>query len=178
MRFDTNQAACALGGFGYFATKAGFTCDNVVEYEIVLQNGTIATANKSNNSDLWKALRGGGSNFGIVTKFTFQTFGLESVWGGDAYFPATTVPSQLHALHKFTANPTYDVNAGLIMTFAYSPSTGVLFANNYAYAEPVVNPPAFDIFTSIPGQLQNDTAIMTMGQFSSKQGDLSMNGYQ
>lgn len=74
----------------------------MVEYEVVLANGTIVTANQSTNSDLWKALKGGGSKFGIVTKYTFQTFALESVWGGDAYYPTTTLSNQLAAFYAFT----------------------------------------------------------------------------
>lgn len=50
------------------------TCDNVLDYEVVLGNGSIVTASPNSHPDLYWALRGGGSNFGIVTKFTFDTF--------------------------------------------------------------------------------------------------------
>ena len=42
-------------------------CDNVVNFEVVLSSGQVVDANEKENSDLWVALRGGSSNFGIVT---------------------------------------------------------------------------------------------------------------
>jgi hypothetical protein len=42
----------------------GFGCDSVINYEVVLVNGTVINANKDEHPDLWKALKGGGANFG------------------------------------------------------------------------------------------------------------------
>lgn len=147
-------------------------------YEIVLANGSIATATETTNPSLWRALRGGGGNLGIVTKFTFSTFPIGLIWAGDVYFPASTVGSQLSAFYNFTSNPEYDVDAGLMLNMAYSPATGALLTNQYAYAKPVVNPPAFHGFTSIPGQLENTTAILQLGAFAIQEGEQSPNGYQ
>ncbi|KAF9872422.1 FAD binding domain-containing protein [Colletotrichum karsti] len=60
------------GGTSFFSPARGFGADNVVNYEVVLANGTITNANKSCNADLWRALKGGGSNFGIVTRFDLE----------------------------------------------------------------------------------------------------------
>jgi FAD/FMN-containing dehydrogenase len=65
-----------VGGFTgtyQFSNKYGWALDNVYEYEVVLANGTIATANEVHNPDLYFALRGGGNYFGIVTAFTVRT---------------------------------------------------------------------------------------------------------
>jgi hypothetical protein len=93
---DTGVGGLSLGGgFGFMARKHGFTVDNVLEAEVVLQDGkckirrhargslpqsafdnlktgTVVIANQDSNADLFWALRGGGGNFGIVTHFTFQ----------------------------------------------------------------------------------------------------------
>ncbi|RYP26190.1 hypothetical protein DL767_008142 [Monosporascus sp. MG133] len=60
-------------GWGWLSNEAGFCCDNVVEYEVVLANGSIVRATNTTNANLWKALKGGGSNFGIVTEFVYRT---------------------------------------------------------------------------------------------------------
>jgi len=60
------------GGLSYFIGRLGFACDSVVNYEVVLTDGQIVNANKTTNPDLWKALKGGGSNFGIVTRFDVE----------------------------------------------------------------------------------------------------------
>ncbi|KAG7128510.1 putative FAD-linked oxidoreductase like protein [Verticillium longisporum] len=71
----------SLGGGASFHTgKRGFTCNNIVNYEIVLADGTIANANAVENSGLHRASKGGGNNFGIVTRFDLQTF--EDAKGG------------------------------------------------------------------------------------------------
>ncbi|KAL8888947.1 MAG: hypothetical protein Q9215_003679 [Flavoplaca cf. flavocitrina] len=56
------------GGVSYFAPRYVFVCDQVVNYEIVLANGTAVNANAENNSDLWFALQDGSNNFGDGTR--------------------------------------------------------------------------------------------------------------
>ncbi|TGJ86627.1 hypothetical protein E0Z10_g2184 [Xylaria hypoxylon] len=60
------------GGNSYYSGRHGFGCDSVVNYEVVLADGSIINANETDNSDLWEALKGGGSNFGIVTRFDVE----------------------------------------------------------------------------------------------------------
>ncbi|RYC55514.1 hypothetical protein CHU98_g10691 [Xylaria longipes] len=60
------------GGNSYYSGRMGFGCDSVVNFEVVLANGTIINANQTANSDLWQALKGGGNNFGIVTRFDME----------------------------------------------------------------------------------------------------------
>ncbi|KAF1956576.1 hypothetical protein CC80DRAFT_548075 [Byssothecium circinans] len=72
-------------------TGSGFTADNVIQYEVVLADGSIVTASSTANSDLFKALKGGGSNLGVVTKFVHKTFPLGNVWGGDTAYSIDTI---------------------------------------------------------------------------------------
>lgn len=60
------------GGISFFSGRTGFGCDSVVNFEVVLANGTIINASQAVNPDLWLALRGGSSNFGIVTRFDME----------------------------------------------------------------------------------------------------------
>jgi hypothetical protein len=52
--------------------KRGFACDSIVNYEVVLANGSIINANQDENKTLWKALKGGGSNFGIFYNLSYK----------------------------------------------------------------------------------------------------------
>ena len=78
------------GGFGHLARRFGWAVDNLQEVEIVTADGEIRIANRERHDDLFWAVRGGGSNFGVVTRFTFRlhevgpiiTGGLVA-WGGD-----------------------------------------------------------------------------------------------
>jgi len=62
------------------------TVDNVRAYEIVLADGRIVKADQSTYPDLYKALRGGGANFGIVTGFDLIVHPYEGMWGGSAIY--------------------------------------------------------------------------------------------
>ncbi|KAI9155705.1 FAD-binding domain-containing protein [Paramyrothecium foliicola] len=62
------------GGISWYTARVGFACDRVVNYEVVLANGLIVNANETDHSDLFRALKGGGSNFGIVTRFDIEAF--------------------------------------------------------------------------------------------------------
>lgn len=68
------------GGNSYYSGKMGFGCDSVVSYEVVLANGTVVNANESYNVDLWRALKGGSSNFGIVTRFDMEAMPTQDLY--------------------------------------------------------------------------------------------------
>lgn len=62
------------GGYGYSSRLHGLTLDNLVSADVVLANGTLVTASATSNPDLFWALRGAGSCFGVVVSFRFKTF--------------------------------------------------------------------------------------------------------
>ncbi|PFH48545.1 Glucooligosaccharide oxidase [Amanita thiersii Skay4041] len=64
----------SYGGFGFTSRMWGLTLDTILSINLVLANGTIATTSKAQNSDLFWAMRGAGSSFGITTSITVQTF--------------------------------------------------------------------------------------------------------
>ncbi|KAM0328131.1 hypothetical protein ACHAQA_005536 [Verticillium albo-atrum] len=86
------------GGASYHTQLYGLSCDNVLNYEVVLADGSVVEANEDENPDLFKALKGGGSNLGIVTRFDMRTFTLppDGVYGGLVF----TAWSNLDAINK------------------------------------------------------------------------------
>ncbi|OJJ08590.1 hypothetical protein ASPVEDRAFT_156216 [Aspergillus versicolor CBS 583.65] len=61
------------GGMGALPNLYGLGADGVKNFEILLGDGRLVNANSSGNTDLYRALKGGGSNFGIVTRFDLET---------------------------------------------------------------------------------------------------------
>ncbi|RFN54511.1 FAD binding domain-containing protein [Fusarium flagelliforme] len=56
------------GGYSFHSNTKGFACDQVVNFEVVLADGRIVNANKDEHPDLWKSLKGGSGNLGLVTR--------------------------------------------------------------------------------------------------------------
>ena len=87
-----------------------------------------------------------------------NTFEHGKMWGGSTAYPLTANRTLYDAFYQFNQNPT-DPKAALIVSAACVPSLGCFMSNNYDYIDPVVNPPAFENFTSVPNI--SDTSRIT-----------------
>lgn len=76
------------GGMGWLARAYGVAADSVLRAEIVDADGQLLTASREVRPDLFWALRGGGSNFGVVTALEFRLYPVTTVYRGISYFPA------------------------------------------------------------------------------------------
>jgi FAD/FMN-containing dehydrogenase len=77
------------GGVGYLVRTHGLTIDNLLAAEIVTADGELVRADAEHHPDLFWAIRGGGGNFGVVTRFRYRLHDLPSVVGGMLILPAT-----------------------------------------------------------------------------------------
>jgi FAD/FMN-containing dehydrogenase len=77
------------GGVGYLVRRDGLTIDNLVGAEVVTADGQILTVDAENHPDLFWAIRGGGGNFGVATKFHYRLNELPAFYGGMLVLPAT-----------------------------------------------------------------------------------------
>jgi len=77
------------GGVGYLVRKYGLTIDDLLAAEVVTADGQVLRVDADTNPDLFWAIRGGGGNFGVVTRFQFRLHKVDSVYGGMLFLPAT-----------------------------------------------------------------------------------------
>ena len=102
----TGAAGLTLGGgFGKLSRKYGLTIDNTRYFDIVTADGEFRRANVSENPDLFWGLRGGGGNFGVVTKFEYQLHPVGTQFlSGTAMHPLTSARDVLTFMAEFQEN--------------------------------------------------------------------------
>jgi FAD/FMN-containing dehydrogenase len=77
------------GGVGFLVRKHGLTIDNLLAAEIVTADGQLRYVDAETEPDLFWAIRGGGGNFGVATRFKFSLHPVDTVVGGLLILPAT-----------------------------------------------------------------------------------------
>ena len=77
------------GGVGYLVRKYGLTIDSLLAAEVVTADGELLHVDADHHPDLFWAIRGGGGNFGVATRFQFRLHEVGSIVGGMLFLPAT-----------------------------------------------------------------------------------------
>jgi len=75
------------GGIGWLARKHGLTIDDLLAVELVGADGELVRVDAESHPDLFWALRGGGGNFGVVTRLRYRLHELGEVVGGMVVLP-------------------------------------------------------------------------------------------
>jgi hypothetical protein len=85
------------GGMGHLARRHGFAADHVRSVDLVTAEGELRTVTAASDPELFWAVRGGQSRFGIVTALEFGLVPVPEFFGGALIFPAAAVEDVLHA---------------------------------------------------------------------------------
>ncbi|HET7421500.1 MAG TPA: FAD-binding oxidoreductase [Candidatus Dormibacteraeota bacterium] len=117
---DTGVAGLTLGGgFGSLSRQFGWTVDNLDEVEIVTADGEVHRAAADENEDLFWALRGGGGNFGVVTRFTYRLHPIGPlVTSGLMLWDASVAERVLETYRKVTEAAPRELMVALTMRLA------------------------------------------------------------
>ena len=101
----TGVAGLTLGGgIGWLQRKHGLACDNLIGADLVTADGATVRASQSERPDLLWGLRGGGGNFGIVSRFEFSLHPVTTVLGGLMLFPMDQGPDVMRTFRDWAAD--------------------------------------------------------------------------
>ncbi|GMG02083.1 unnamed protein product [Aspergillus oryzae] len=149
------------GGVNFYGNQVGWSCNSVVNYEVVLADGSVVQANKTSYSDLFWALKGGSSNFGLVTRFDLETVKSTKVWAG-----SYTVSSE-YAAATYAANIS-DPKTHIVP--ALVPGDSLLASVILFYdSEDTSYPDIFKPFTDIPA-VASTLGFKTVSEFAAETG--------
>lgn len=145
------------GGVSHHSNIYGFACDNVASFELVTASGVILTITPTQFPDLYWALRGGGNNFGVVTKFTLETVSQGLMWGGTRIHLQPDYPQLIDAFATMAESTESDPKAVQILSFAVTAGNPAAQIQ-LEYLQPVdeSNPPAIlKGYLDIPSVMQS-----------------------
>ncbi|KFY45217.1 hypothetical protein V494_01076 [Pseudogymnoascus sp. VKM F-4513 (FW-928)] len=150
------------GGIAHFSPRVGWACDNVVNFEVVLGDGSLVNANRTSRPDLYRALKGGMNNFGVVTRFDLATFPQGDIASSRVFNDISQRHAVLKAFTDITSAPDFDVYASLVTSFAYTSTTRQWkIINIVAYTKPVAQPAVFKNLLSIPSTTNSTSLAIT-----------------
>jgi FAD/FMN-containing dehydrogenase len=86
------------GGIGYLVRKHGLTIDDLLAADVVSADGELLRVDAETHPDLFWAIRGGGGNFGVATRFHYRLHQVDKIVGGMLVLPATP-----EVIHSFVA---------------------------------------------------------------------------
>ncbi|KAJ2998655.1 hypothetical protein NUW58_g251 [Xylaria curta] len=147
-------------------TGVGFGCDNVVSYRIVLADGQMITVAQGMHTDLFRALKGGSNNFGIVVSFTMRTIPRKDIWGGTTMASKQYTSDAIRAVTDFTTNiPNYP-DSSLIAAVSYIPQAkDIVVSGALVDTRGTEDSPAFAQWLKIPKMIDTTApkSIIDMG---------------
>ncbi|SPJ84156.1 related to 6-hydroxy-d-nicotine oxidase [Fusarium torulosum] len=157
------------GGINFHGNQRGWAADNVLEYELVLPSGEIISVTSKSHSDLFWALKGGSSNFGIVTKFRLATFPSDQVYAG--IYSVTDIPGFLKAVANFSAFNTDPLAHIVPQVIAVDEQTIIGGAILFYDSDSNPKPDCFQPFFDLPA-VSNTFEKKSLAQFSDECGEL------
>ncbi|KAI1080688.1 FAD binding domain protein [Whalleya microplaca] len=149
------------GGLSYYSPQVGWTCDTVVDFEVVLASSKIVNANATSNTDLYRAFKGGGNNFGVVTRIDFRTVDTVPLRGGHLFQSVDYAQEILTAFANIASSPRYVVHASIVTSFIFNATTRrwtVLTVP--VYTLPEANPSVYEELFSIPNITTQSTMLI------------------
>lgn len=147
------------GGIGHLTAQYGLTCDHIIGAEVVTPDGTIVYASADENADLLWGLRGGGGNFGVVTRLEFRLHPLEQVVGGHLVYRGAGVREALLRYRDVVARSPRDLSCQV--SLGIDESLTPILEIVPCYTGSNTDPEELRVLRSAPGLVEDSVRTQT-----------------
>ncbi|PTB65129.1 FAD-binding domain-containing protein [Trichoderma citrinoviride] len=156
------------GGISHFSPRVGWACDGVVEHEVVLGNGTLVNVSATSHPDLYRALKGGGNNFGVVTRYELKTFPQGNMSVSTLTYDLSEIGAVFDAFTGVAADPNFDPYVSLQTGLLYASAAKTWSLSSSAgYTKPVLHPEVYSELEAVPS-LSNSSEIIAVAPLAAE----------
>lgn len=123
------------GGISFYSGEYGWGANSVKNYQVVSADGQIIEANGTSHTDLFWALKGGSSNFGVVTRFDLETHPGHLVSAGTLTYDVSNTPQFLKGLGAYVSHGGInDPTSAILPNIFIDPPSGDVTAAVFAFS--------------------------------------------
>jgi hypothetical protein len=144
----TTADPLVIGGMSHFSNHWGMVADNVKNFELVLADSSIVNANENSNPDLFKVLKGGGPNYGIVTRYDLYTKPDYKLWYTTKAYSTENISAVVAAAVQVEKNMLTDDKVGFYLTMTPNAIVAGMLYREWAKTRPAAFAP-FDSITPL-----------------------------
>ncbi|KAK1241850.1 hypothetical protein MKX07_007673 [Trichoderma sp. CBMAI-0711] len=156
------------GGISHFSPRVGWACDGIIGYEVVLANGTLVNVSLTSNLDLYRALKGGGNNFGIVTRYDLATFSQGNMSVSTLSYDVSRAGAVFDAFTDIAASPNFDPYVSLQTGLLYASAAKAWTLSSSAYyTKPVLHPEVYRELEAVPS-ISNSSKITAVAALAAE----------
>ena len=157
---STGVAGLSLGGgIGHLTAQYGLTCDHIIGAELVTPQGNVIRASDDENADLLWGLRGGGGNFGVVTRLEFRLHPLQQVVGGHFMYRGSGVREALLRYRDVVSHSPRDLSCQVALAIDESLTPLLEIVPCYTGSE--ADPHEVRVLRSAPGLIEDSVRSHT-----------------
>ena len=147
------------GGIGHLTAQHGLTCDNIVGAELVAPNGSVVQASADENAELLWGLRGGGGNFGVVTRLDFRLEPLERVVGGTLEYRGEGVAEVLRRFRDIVSGSPRDLSCQAVISVDETLTPALVVVP--CWTSSAADPEALHVLRTAPGLVSDGIRAQT-----------------
>lgn len=134
----------------------------------MLADGTVINANETCHIDLYRALKGGANNFGVVTRFDLSTLSQGDLSVTSLVHDVSQRGSVFQAFTDIVSSSDFDIYTSLVVGFVYnSTSKAWVISNSAVYTRPVLDPLVYAKLAAVPS-IYNNSRITSLASLANE----------